>query len=135
MGLILDWIGNLKDELSHARELQLAEKTIQVSQWINRIACGEERLGEWIGKAAIDVCWHDPLEDYHQIGVIFKLGLKYYLARDSRELQVMDEIDLLTNTDFHNMRTWSGHNQGSVMQNNNIAAAFIILNQWERAIV
>src|SRR5262245_10958903 len=107
---IQNWVRKMKDWIPHqwpTEELKPVGNDNQtVSLWINEITGNEEILRRWIGKTAINIWLYEQMENYTQIGRIFQLGLKYYLARPNKHLLREEEIELLTNIDFHDMTIW-----------------------------
>ena len=102
-------------------------------EWSDAIRCGDQQLGEFIGKASANVWLYDDLDNFDEVQTTFLLALKYYRQRRNKSSRNSEKITDLSATGFRDISIWAG-GQKRHIKNGSLGVAYFTLHEWEACI-
>jgi len=105
------------------------------AHWIIDIVSNPWKLGEYVGKAAAELCLFQDISHLSHFWVSFYLSLaiKYYCKRSGRHIDSPSDLKDLTLNNFSSIATWSGRSERPP-NSNRIGTAFLTLRMWPEAV-
>ena len=137
---IKTWISKLQlwfDNTTEMETLKSMKNDVELAmlrKWSEAVLHEKQRLGIYVGKAAVNVWLYDNNDNFQEIQTAFALGWKYYHLRENNSLRRFDKIGVLTATKLRDMALWAGNEHRRSTQLSNEGVAFSTLQQWDDCI-